>query len=115
MTAFTTRFSTDLGLGLTPDQVTIRPKASQNNYGEPGYSGDGTVYDCFVRKMRIGSRTGDQEQDIVEYKVYIFDTTLSVDVEDELTLPGNLKRPIISVDYRRDEYQQQAVVISVGR
>lgn len=115
MTSYTTRFATDLGLGVTPDQVTIRPKASLNNYGEPGYAGNGTVYDCYVRKMRIGSRTGDQEQDIVQYQVYIFSPTLTVDVEDELTMPGNLKRPIISVDYRRDEYQQQAVVLSVGR
>jgi hypothetical protein len=110
----TTQFSVDLAQGLTPDTVTIRAKASTNSYGEPAYVGTGTTYNCYVQKVRFSDRRGDQEQDIVEYKVYIFSPTLTVDVEDEIALADNIKRPIVTVDYRRDEYKQQAVVIALG-
>lgn len=109
-----TQFSVDLAQGLTPDTVTIRAKNSTNSYGEPQYSGSGTSYSCYVQKVRFSDRRGDQEQDIVEYKVYIFSPTLTVDVEDEIALADNIKRPIVTVDYRRDEYQQQAVIIALG-
>jgi hypothetical protein len=107
-------FSVALG-SLASTTVTIRAKGGRNSYGEPTYGGSGTTYAARVEK--VIARDGDlnREDEVVEYQAYIMSTTLTVDMEDEITFADGLTRPLVDVDYRHDEHGQQAVVLSVGR
>ena len=101
-------------VSLATDTVTIRTAASKNNYNEPSYAGAGIAYKARVQSVSQIGATLEQEPITINYKVYILSTTLTVSPSDEITMPDGKIRPIVSIDARKDEYGQQAVVLSVG-
>jgi hypothetical protein len=113
MTGVASQFKTEL-LDLVNDTVTIRPKSSRNGYGDPVYVGAGTSYPAYVQRVTSLSATLEKQNNIVKYKAYIPSTTLSVGMEDELTFSDGKIRDIIDIDFRRDEWGQQAVILAVG-
>mgnify|MGYP003641206506 CR=1 FL=1 len=115
-TAQTQQFMTDLKVDMTPDTTDIRTTATVNAYGERAYTGGATTYDCYIRRSEAGDRDLN-EKAIVEWVVYIPDASLTLDIEDQITLPAPVSdtRPIIRVDTKKDNYGQVGVIVYVGR
>ena len=110
-------FSTDLKVQMTPTTVDIRTTSSTNNYGEHTYSGGATTYDAYVRRITQADRDVSNDFIEVDYIVYIPHQTLTLAVDDQLTLPAPISgtRPIVKVDLRSDALGQVGVVAHVGR
>lgn len=117
MTAVSAQFATDLQVNMTPDTVSIRTSSTINNYGELSFSGDATSYDAYIRRINESDRNDIDDTIEVDWVVYIPHSTLTLDVDDQLTLPAPISetRPIVKVDTRRDPKGQVGVVAYVGR
>ena len=109
-------FATDLKVQMTPTSVDVRTSSTVNNYGERSFSGGATTYPAYVRKMTLAER--DISEDLVdcEYIVYIPDQSLTLAVDDQVTLPAPISgtRPIRRVDIRSDALGQVGVVAYCG-
>ena len=116
MTAVSAQFATDLKVNMTPDSVSVRTSSTVNNYGEQSFSGDATSYDAYIRRSNESDRG---INDLVEcdWVVYIPDSSLTLDVDDQLTLPAPISatRPIVQVETKRDPNGQVGVIAYVGR
>jgi hypothetical protein len=110
------QFSTDLKVQMTPDTADIRTTATVNAYGERSYSGGATTYDCYIKRAEASDRDISEEA-VIEWVVYIPDPSLTLDTEDQLTLPSPVSgtRPVVKVETRKDELGQVAVVAYVGK
>lgn len=110
-------FATDLKVNMTPTTVSIRTSSTVNNYGERTFSGGTTAYEAYVRAATQMDYETDSEEKIAEYIVYIPHQTLTLDVDDELTLSAPISgiRPIVKVDTMRDALGQVALIVRVGR
>ncbi len=116
MAAVTDQFWTDLKVNMTPDTVDVRTSSTVNNYGERTFTGGSTTYDAYIMRVNESDR-GDRNDLIdVEWIAYIPDGTITVDVDDEITLPAPISatRPIVRVNTKRDPNGQAAVVVYVG-
>ena len=109
-------FATDLKVQMTPTSVDIRTSSTTNNYGEYSYSGDATTYPAYVRRITQAERDASNVDAQVDYVVYIPDQTLSLAVDDQVTLPAPVSgtRPIVKVDLRSDAVGQVGVVVYIG-
>ena len=116
MAAVTDQFWTDLKVNMTPDTVNIRTSSTVNNYGERTFTGGSTAYAAYI--MRVSESDRDDRNDLidVEWIAYIPDGTVSVDVDDQITLPAPISatRPIVRVNTKRTPNGQAAVVVYVG-
>jgi hypothetical protein len=110
-------FATDLKVQMTPTTVSIRTTPSRNNYGEISYSGDATSYPAYVRRITEADRDVDSDLSRCEFVAYIPDESLTLEVEDQITLPAPISgtRPIVKVDLRSDAIGQVGVVAFIGR
>jgi hypothetical protein len=111
------QFMTDLKVNMMTDTVDIRVTPSLNSYGERSFSGGATTYSAYVRRVEVADRTTDVDLQNVDYICYIPDASLTLDVDDELTLPAPISavRPIVKVGTRKDPLGQVCVVAYVGR
>ena len=115
MTASTVQFLTDIKNDMTPDTVEIRTTSTVNNYGERAFSGAATTYDCYIRRANEAERDMDDLVKIA-WVVYIPDASLTLNVEDQITLgaPVSATRPLVKVETRKDPLGQVGVVAYVG-
>lgn len=115
MAAPTAQFWTDLKVNMTPDTVDIRTSSTVNNYGERTFSGGATSYDAYIRRANTADR-GEDESTVIDWVVYIPDSSLTLDVEDQITLPAPVSatRPLVKVETRKDQRGQVGVVAYVG-
>ena len=109
------QFMTDLKVNMTPDTTDIRTTSTVNNYGERAYSGSATTYDCYIRRANEAERDADDLVKIA-WVVYIPDSSLTLNVEDQITLPAPVSdtRPLVKVKTMKDPLGQVAVVAYVG-
>ena len=109
-------FATDLKVQMTPTTVDIRITPSRNNYGEISYSGSATTYPAYVRRITAADRDTDNDLARCEYVAYIPDQSLTLEVEDQITLPAPSSgtRPIVKIDIRSDAIGQVGVVAYIG-
>ena len=109
-------FSTDLKVQMTPTSVDVRTTPSRNNYGEISYSGSATTYPAYVRRVTRSERETDTDLARCEYVAYIPTQTLTLEVDDQITLPAPISgtRPIVRIDIRSDALGQVAVVAYIG-
>jgi hypothetical protein len=116
MAAQSAQFMTDLARNMTPDTVDIRTTSTANSYGELTFSGAVTTYNAYVRRSTKAERGGSNDQAVVEWIVYIPDSSLVLAVGDELTLPAPVSavRPIVRVDIVKTVAGQAAVTVWVG-
>ena len=107
---------TDLKVNMTPDTVQIRTTSTVNNYGERSYSGSATSYDAYIIRVEEARRNADENLRDIDYICYIPDASLTVDVDDQITLPAPVSatRPIVRVNTKRDPLGQVAQVVYVG-
>ena len=110
-------FATDLKVQMTPTTVDIRTSSTTNNYGEHTYSGGATTYPAYVRRITQAERDVSNIEAQVDFVVYIPDQTLSLAVDDQITLPAPVSatRPIVKIDLRSDALGQVGVVAYIGR
>ena len=110
-------FLSDIKRNMTPDTLELRVTPTLNNYGERSFTGSTTSYDAYVRRVEVADRTVNVDLQNVDYICYIPDASLTLDVDDELTLPAPISaiRPIVRVDTRKDPLGQVCVVAYVGR
>jgi hypothetical protein len=110
------QFMTDLKVNMTPDTVQIRTTSTVNNYGERSYSGSATSYDAYIIRVEEARRNADENLRDIDYICYIPDASLTVDVDDQITLPAPVSatRPIVRVNTKRDPLGQVAQVVYVG-
>ena len=110
-----TVFLTDLKVNMTPDTVDIRSTSSVNSYGERTYTGGATTYDAYIRRANEADRDMDETTKIA-WVVYIPDSSLTLNVEDQITLPSPISdtRPLVKVKTMKDPLGQVAVVAYVG-
>ena len=110
-------FATDLKVQMTPTTVSVRTSSTTNNYGEYTYSGDATAYPAYVRRITEADRDVSNFDAQVDFVVYIPDQTLSLAVDDQITLPAPVSatRPIVKVDIRSDALGQVGVVVFIGK
>ena len=115
MAAPSATFLTDLKVNMTPDTVDIRTTSTVNNYGERAFSGSATTYDCYIRRANEADRD-ENELTKVAWVVYIPDSSLTLNVEDQITLPSPISaiRPLVKVETKKDPLGQVAVVAYVG-
>ena len=106
------QFMTDLKVNMMTDTVDIRVTPSLNSYGERSFTGSTTSYDAYVRGVEVADRTVNVDLQNVDYICYIPDASLTLDVDDELTLPAPISatRPIVKVAPRRDPLGQVCIV-----
>ena len=111
------QFLTDIKVNMTPDTVEVRTSPTLNSYGEKSFTGSTTSYDAYVRRVEVADRTTDVDLQNVDYICYIPDASLTLDVDDELTLPAPISavRPIVKVGTRKDPLGQVCIVAYVGR
>ena len=109
------QFMTDLKVNMTPDSTDIRTTSTVNNYGERAYTGGATTYDCYIRRANEADRDVDETTKIA-WVVYIPDASLTLNVEDQITLgaPVSATRPLVKVETRKDPLGQVGVVAYVG-
>jgi hypothetical protein len=109
-------FATDLKVGMTPTSVDVRTSSTSNNYGERSYSGGATSYPAYVRKITDADRSTSEDLQTCEYKVYIPDQTLTLEVDDQITLPAPVSgvRPIKRVETKSDALGQVGVIAWIG-
>ena len=117
MTAISNQFATDLKVNMTPDSVSVRTSSTVNNYGEQSFSGDATSYDAYIRRSNESDRGNINDLVECDWVVYIPDSSLTLDVDDQLTLPAPISttRPIVQVETKRDPNGQVGVVAYVGK
>lgn len=110
-------FATDLKVQMTPTTVSVRTSSTTNNYGEYTYSGDATTYPAYVRRITEADRDVSNSDAQVDFVVYIPDQTLSLAVDDQITLPAPVSatRPIVKVDIRSDALGQVGIVVFIGK
>tara|TARA_R100001443_G_scaffold99002_1_gene106126 strand:+ start:108 stop:473 length:366 start_codon:yes stop_codon:yes gene_type:complete len=110
-------FATDLKVQMTPTTVDIRTSSTLNNYGERTFTGDATTYPAYVRKSTRAERDISTETDQCDYIAYIPDQTLSLNVDDQITLPAPISgtRPIVRVDHKSNALGQVGLVVYLGR
>lgn len=118
MAAVSDQFWTDLKINLTPDTVDVRTTSTVNNYGERTFSGGATTYDAYVRRKNTTDRDSDERGDALDYEyvVYIMDDSLTLNVQDQVSLPAPVSgtRPVVMVETRKDPGGQVGVVAYVG-
>ena len=109
-------FIADLERNMTPDSVSIRTTSTVNNYGERTWTGGTTSYDAYVRRANEADRDVNVDNIDYDYVAYIPSSSLTLSVDDEITLPAPLSaiRPIVKVETRKDALGQVAVVAYVG-
>ena len=109
-------FATDLKVGMTPTSVDVRTSSTSNNYGERSYSGGATSYPAYVRKITDADRSTSEDLQTCEYKVYIPDQTITLEVDDQITLPAPVSgvRPIKRVETKSDALGQVGVIAWIG-
>ena len=108
----TTAFLTALS-DLCTQTVTHRSVTGTNNYGEASAVSTSN-HSAHVQRVWSADRTLEQDGRAVEYKIYIPSSSLTVQVDDEMTVAG-ITRRVIEVDFRYDQHGQQFVVVSTGR
>jgi hypothetical protein len=115
MAAPSATFLTDLKVNMTPDTVDIRTTSTVNNYGERAFTGSATTYDAYIRRANEADRD-ENELTKVAWVVYIPDSSLTLNVEDQITLPSPISaiRPLVKVETKKDPLGQVAVVAYVG-
>ena len=86
-------FLTDLKVNMTPDSVDIRTSSTVNSYGERSFSGGATSYDAFITRVSASDRNVREDLIDTEFIVYIPDASLTLNVDDQITLPA----PIITL------------------
>mgnify|MGYP006407999543 FL=1 len=108
-------FTTDLKVNMTPDTTDIRTTSTVNNYGERAYTGSATSYDCYIRRANEADRDVDEMKKIA-WVVYIPDSSLTLNVEDQITLgaPVSATRPLVKVETKKDPLGQVGVIAYVG-
>lgn len=109
-------FLTSLKTNMTPDSVSVRTSSSVNSYGERSFSGDATTYDAFVIRVSAAERNVREDLVDTEYIAYIPDASLTLEVDDQITLPAPVSgvRPIIRVNIKKDPLGQVAVIAYCG-
>ena len=109
------QFMTDLKVNMTPDTTDIRTTSTVNNYGERSFTGAATTYDCYIRRANEAELDMDDLVKIA-WVVYIPDSSLTLNVEDQITLgaPVSATRPLVKVETRKDPLGQVGVVAYVG-
>ena len=109
-------FLTDLKVNMTPDSVDIRTSSTVNSYGERSFSGDATSYDAFITRVSASDRNVREDLIDTEFIVYIPDASLTLNVDDQITLPAPISgvRPIVRVNTKKDTHGQVAVISYVG-
>ena len=109
-------FLTDIKNNLTPDTVQIRTSSSLNAYGEQTFSGGATTYDAYVVRVEAAQRTLNDDLINVEYIAYIPDASLTLSVDDQITLPAPISgvRPIVRVNLKKNPLGQVCVVVYCG-
>jgi hypothetical protein len=116
VTAVSNQFATDLKVNMTPDTVEVRTSSTVNNYGERAFTGGATTYDAYITRVDEATR-GDRNDLInVDWVVYIPDSSVTIGVDDQITLPAPVSgvRPIVRVNTKRDPAGQVGVVVYVG-
>ena len=108
------QFMTDLKVNMTPDTTDIRTTSTVNNYGERSFTGSATTYDCYIRRANEAEREMDELVKIA-WVVYIPDSSLTLNVGDQITLgaPVSATRPLVKVETRKDPLGQVGVVAYV--
>jgi len=116
MAAPSATFMTDLKVNMTPDTVDIRTTSTTNSYGERTFTGSATSYDAYIMRVEEAQRSVNDDLAMVDYICYIPDSSLTLNVEDQITLPAPISdtRPIVRVNTKRDPLGQVAVVAYVG-
>ena len=110
-------FATALKNEMTPTTVSVRTNPTRNNYGEISYSGSTTSYAAYVRKSTQADRDVSSETAQCDFIAYIPDQSLTLEVDDEITLPAPISgtRPIVRVDLKSNALGQVAVIAYCGR
>ena len=116
MAAVTDQFWTDLKVNMTPDTVEVRTSSTVNSYGERSFAGGATTYDAYIRRVNSSDLNDRDDFNDVEWVVYIMDDSLTLEVDDQLTLPSPVSgvRPIRRLDTRKDPNGQVGVVAYMG-
>ena len=110
-------FATDLKVQMTPTSVDIRTSSTVNTYGERSYSGGATSYPAYIRRSTQADRDVSQETAQCDYIAYIPDQSLTLDTEDQITLPAPISgtRPIKRVETKSNAIGQVGVIVYCGR
>lgn len=112
MATAATLFSTALSQ-LAKQTVTLRTVTRANAYAEESAATTAN-YSAYVQRVNSADRDLENDGKVVEFRAYIPHTTLTVSLNDELTV-GSVTRRIVEVDFRYDEHGQQVVVVGLGR
>ena len=109
-------FLTDIKVNMTPDTVSIRTSSTVNSYGERSFSGGATTYDAYVVRVSAAERNVRDDLIDVEYIAYIPDASLTLNVDDQITLPAPISgvRPIVRVNLKKNPLGQVCVVVYCG-
>lgn len=109
-------FLTDIKVNMTPDTVSIRTSSTVNSYGERSFSGGATTYDAYVVRVSAAERNVRDDLIDVEYIAYIPDASLTLNVDDQITLPAPISgvRPIMRVNLKKNPLGQVCVVVYCG-
>lgn len=110
-------FATDLKTQMTPGSVSVRTSSTVNKYGERTFSGATTAYPAYIRNSTQADRNVSRETERCDYVVYIPDESLTLQVDDEITLPAPVSaiRPIVRVDIRSDALGKVGLVVYCGK
>ena len=110
-------FATDLKTQMTPGSVSVRTSSTVNKYGERTFSGSTTAYPAYIRNSTQADRNVSQETERCDYVVYIPDQSLTLQVDDEITLPAPVSaiRPIVRVDIKSDALGKVGVIVYCGK
>lgn len=85
------------------DTVTRRNRtATYNNYGEPTYTEDTDTFQGLVQWGTEMVQDTRGEEIVVSGTLYM-DVTPTITADDELILPGDITRDVVSVELHRDE------------
>lgn len=112
MVSAATAFSAALA-GLCTQTITLRTVTRGGAYAEETAATTAN-HSAYVQRVNAADRDLERDGRVIEWRVYIPSTTLTVTLDDEVELSGTARR-ILEVDYRYDENGQQFVVLSVGR
>lgn len=116
MAVASAQFWTDLKVNMTPDTLQVRLSSTINTYGERTFTGGATTYECYLRRSNAADRNLTNDYDDVEWVAYIMDPSLTLAVDDQITLPTPVSgtRPIRRVDTKKDQLGQVAVIAYIG-
>ena len=75
-----------------------------------------TTYDAYIRRSNDADRTDRVDNIDYDYVVYIPDASLTLNVQDQVTLPSpvSASRPVVKVETKKDPLGQVCVVAYVG-